>query len=78
MLLVANLGFSQEKIPFIDYNDVIKKISIEKGNDKILTIINTLNKNDSAYFSLLVSKSYYLLQLKKFEEALDVINEGLK
>ena len=78
MLLVANLGFSQEKIPFIDYNDVIKKISIEKGNDKILTIINTLNKNDSAYFSLLVSKSYYLLQLKKFEEALDVINEGLR
>ena len=77
MLLVANFSFSQEKIPFIDYDEIIQKISKEESNDKILGLISTLNKNDSAYSSSLVSKSYYLLQLKKYEEALNVVNEGL-
>jgi antitoxin component YwqK of YwqJK toxin-antitoxin module/Tfp pilus assembly protein PilF len=77
MLLVTNFSFSQEKIPFIDYNEIIQKISIEKSDDKIVDIIKTINKNDSAYSSLLVSKSYYLLKLKKYEEALQVVNEGL-
>ena len=66
MLLVANFSFSQEKIPFIDYDEIIQKISKEESNDKILGLISTLNKNDSAYSSSLVSKSYYLLQLKKY------------
>jgi len=77
VLLVANFSFSQEKIPFIDYDEIIQKISKEESNDKVINSINTLNKNDSAYYSLLISKSYYLLQLKKYEDALSVVNEGL-
>lgn len=77
MLLVANFSFSQEKVPFIDYDEIIQKISNEESNDKILGLITTLNKNDSAYYSLLISKSYYLLKLKKYEEALNVVNEGI-
>ena len=77
MLLVANFSFSQEKIPFIDYDGIIQNISKEESNDKVVDLINILHKNDSAYYSLLISKSYYLLQLKKYEEALSVVNEGI-
>ncbi|KGL62697.1 tetratricopeptide repeat protein [Polaribacter sp. Hel1_85] len=77
MFFVANFSFSQEKIPFVDYDEIIQKISKEENNEKVISLINTLNKNDSAYYSLLISKSYYLLQLKKYEEALNVVNEGI-
>lgn len=77
ILLVTNFCYSQEKIPFIDYTEIIQKISKETENEKVVNLINQVNKNDSAYYSLLVSKSYYLLQSKKYKEALDVVNEGL-
>jgi hypothetical protein len=34
MLLVANFGFSQEKIPFIDYDEILEKINKEESSEK--------------------------------------------
>ena len=64
MILVANFCYSQEKIPFVDYNDIVAQVRKENQPEKILEIIGKINKNDSAYYALLTSKSYYLLQVK--------------
>ncbi len=72
--------YSQERIPFIDYNTVSKLVS-ENANkqnyDKAIEHLNTINKNDSTYCSVLTSKSYYLIQQEKYEDALATTNEGL-
>ena len=77
MLLVSKLNYSQEKIPFVDYEQIIKKFSKEESNEKKLALINQISKNDSAYYSLLRTKSYYLIELEKYEEALKTVNEGI-
>ena len=77
MLLVACYSYSQEKIPFIDFNSIAQQIPKAESNEKKLELINKISKNDSAYYSLLSTKSYYLLQLKKYDEALKVVNEGI-
>jgi antitoxin component YwqK of YwqJK toxin-antitoxin module/Flp pilus assembly protein TadD len=77
MLLVSNLGFSQEKIPYIDYDEILEKINKEESSEKKIALIAKISKNDSAYYPLLVSKSYHLLQIEKYEEALSVANEGI-
>jgi antitoxin component YwqK of YwqJK toxin-antitoxin module len=80
LLLVANFSYSQEKIPFIDYTEIkeqITKSSSEGDYDKTLALIDKINKNDSIYYTLLTSKSYYLLQLEKHNEAIKVTNKGI-
>ena len=72
---------SQEKIPFIDYNEISEKATeVSQTNDygKVIELLNKVNKNDSVYSNVLVSKTYYLLNSKKYEEAIKVANEGLK
>lgn len=73
-------SYGQEKIPFIDYDTVSTLVS-ESANkqdyDKVLEHLNTINKNDSTYCSILTSKSYYLIAQKKYDEALAASNEGL-
>lgn len=79
IFLLMNYGFSQEKIPFIDYEKLIEEASLngrEGKNEKVLEILNQVNKNDSTYCSVLITKSYYLLNLKRFEEAIEVVEEG--
>ena len=80
ILFVINITNAQEKIPFIDYDSIqpqIEESSKAKDFTKTLALINKINKNDSMYFPLLTSKSYYLLQLKKYEEVIVVADEGL-
>ena len=77
ILLVANFGFSQEKIPFIDYDEILEKIEKEGSSEKKLALITKISKNDSAYYPLLISKSYHLLKIEEYEEALSVANEVL-
>ena len=43
-----------------------------------IKILERVSKNDSLYFNSLISKSYYLLQLEKYEEAIKFIDEVLK
>ena len=79
-LLYAAFAHFQEKIPYIDYNDIVNKANtaVEKGDfETALEDIVTINKNDSAYYTSLVPKSYYLISLKRFEEAIAVTDEGL-
>ena len=77
ILFVTNFCHSQEKIPFVDYTEIVQKVTEEEGSEKKLALINKISKNDSAYYSILISKSYHLLQLGKYEEALNVANEGI-
>jgi uncharacterized protein len=81
ILLVAKVGFAQEKIPFIDYTEIEKLVtetSKEGNNEKTLELLNKISKNDSAYFDVLSSKSYYLFKLKKYDDVIKVANEGIE
>ncbi|WP_435412982.1 tetratricopeptide repeat protein [Psychroserpens mesophilus] len=73
-------SYSQEKIPYIDYEIVYAKVSEsanEQDYDNVLEQLNTIHKNDSTYCSVLTTKSYYLIAQEKFDDALDITNEGL-
>ncbi|WP_460220525.1 hypothetical protein [Psychroserpens sp. MEBiC05023] len=79
-LLLSSFSFSQGKLEFIDRDEIISLASNngQNGNNaKALEYLNKINKNDSSYCSILTSKSYYLLELKKYNEVIEVINEGL-
>jgi len=72
--------FAQEKLNYIDFDDVKTEFNNqlkEKNYEKVLEALNKINKNDSAYYAGLVSKVYYLKELEKYEEAIKVADEGL-
>lgn len=80
ILLTFQLGFAQEKIPLIDYNSVMEEASTmyQKGDlEGVVETLSRINKNDSTYSTVLVKKSYYQLQLGKYDEAIALCNEGL-
>ncbi|HET8736487.1 MAG TPA: tetratricopeptide repeat protein [Pricia sp.] len=81
LLLFSLFALAQEKIPFIDHESVYLDVSesAEKGDyARAIDHLERINKNDSTFCSVMVSKSYYLLALKRYDEALSVINEGLE
>ncbi|WP_439132726.1 tetratricopeptide repeat protein [Polaribacter sp.] len=81
IFFVCSIVNAQQKIPFIDYNEIqpqIEQAVEQKAYAEALSLANKINKNDSIYFSVLSSKSYYLLQLKKFDEAIQVADEGIQ
>ena len=72
---------AQEKVEFIDYDEMSIKLgefTQKEEYDNIINYLDKINKNDSIYESSLVTKSYYLLQQKKYEEVIEATNEGLK
>lgn len=80
VLLFTLIGVSQEKIEYTsndELNAKVNKFSEEEKYDLVLEILNKISPNDSIYDSKLVSKSYYLMELDKYQEALDVLEEGL-
>lgn len=80
LLFLSSFAFSQEKIPFVDTEEIINKIRESaqiQDYDKAIEYVDLINKNDSMYLSLLTSKSYYLMGQKKYEAALAVIDIGL-
>jgi len=81
LLFVINVVSAQQKIPLIDYDDIRPKIekSVQE-NDYVtaLSLVNKINKNDSIYFPILSSKSYYLLQLKRYKEVIAISEEGIQ
>ncbi len=80
-LFLYAINFAQEKLPYIDFDEITKQVSVssESGDfEKTLEILNTINKNDSTHCSILVTKSYYLTTLKKYDEAIAITDIGLK
>ena len=77
LLLFCFTALSQEKIPFIDYNDIYTEASETDDYDEAIKILSKINKNDSTYCSVLVSKSYYLLNSDKYNDAIKIADEGL-
>ncbi|MEW4922127.1 tetratricopeptide repeat protein [Algibacter sp. 2305UL17-15] len=80
LLFISLKSEAQEKIPFIDLDDIYEQLSEgEELSDysKNIELLNKISKNDSSYCDVLVSKSYYLLNSEKYEEALKTIDEGL-
>lgn len=72
--------YGQEKLPFIDHETIFASVAVsaEKENyDEVLEQLQSINKNDSTYCSVLTSKSYYYILQKKYKEALSATNEGL-
>ena len=80
-LLCSLTGFAQEKINYIDIDELkndFRTFAENEEYEKIVQEIDRVNKNDSNYIPLLVTKSFYLLQLKKYDDAIKVTNEGLQ
>jgi antitoxin component YwqK of YwqJK toxin-antitoxin module/predicted negative regulator of RcsB-dependent stress response len=71
---------AQEKIPFVDYEEVSER-AVDKAAKEdykgALEELNRINKNDSTYGSILTSKSYYNILLEKYDDAIAATNEGL-
>lgn len=71
---------AQEKIDFVDYDSVLKNVtdfSNKKEYSKVIEELNKIHKNDSIHDSVLVLKSYYQLENKDFDKALETIDLGL-
>lgn len=72
--------FAQEKIPFIDIDEIALEVSnaSQNGNyQKAVDLLATVNKNDSTYASVLVSKSYFEMALNQYDTAVATANVGL-
>lgn len=79
-LSFSGLMLSQEKIEDANYSRIAEMAteSANKGDfENTLEVLEKINKNDSTYCSVLVTKSYYLLKLQRYDEAIKVTNEGL-
>ena len=81
VLLLCLAKFSaQEKISFIDLDEIYEQISDKSSLEdyaKNVELLNKISENDSSYCRILVSKSYYQLNSKKYDDALKTVNEGL-
>lgn len=82
LLLLCIAKFSaQEKIPFIDLDEIYEQISDKSSLEdyaKNVELLNKISENDSSYCRILVSKSYYQLNSEKYDDALKTVNEGLE
>lgn len=79
-LFVSLHILAQDKISFIDYDQIsVEALEAIQANDyeKTIQILDKISKNDSTYCSVLISKSYYLINSKKYEESIKVADEGL-
>lgn len=71
---------AQQNKPFELYKDIEAEAlaSVKNGDyEETLEILRRVNKNDSMYINSLVSRSYYLLELERYEEALEIIETAL-
>ncbi|MBC3756827.1 tetratricopeptide repeat protein [Hyunsoonleella sp. SJ7] len=80
LLLFSVKAIAQDKIPFIDLDDIYEQLSSgdqDEDYKKNVELLNTISKNDSSYCDVLVSKSYYLLNSNQYDKAIATIDEGL-
>ena len=79
-LVMSTISVAQDKLERIDsefLDGLITKEADEENYDKTLVLLNKIRKNDSSYCSALLSKTYYLIQLKKYDEVIEIADQGL-
>ncbi|QHI35873.1 Putative antitoxin YwqK [Kordia antarctica] len=79
LLLAPILSFSQEKIPLIDVEKIIDQVREKEQSgetQQALDLLNKIHKNDSTYCSILTSKAYYLINLEKYDEVIELMDEA--
>lgn len=83
LLAIGFCGFAaigQEKLDIVDLHEINNSISLksqEKDYEGVLEILEKVNKNDTSYANSLLRKSYYLMALERYEDAISTIDEGL-
>jgi len=83
LLALGLFGFAaigQEKLAIIDLDEINNSIELktqEEDYEGVLEVLEKINKNDTAYASSLIRKSYYLMALERYEEAVATIDKGL-
>ncbi|SRX73407.1 toxin-antitoxin system YwqK family antitoxin [Aequorivita antarctica] len=78
--LFSFVAIGQEKLEIIDLDEINNSIaskSQEKDYEGVLDVLGKINKNDSTYASSLIRKSYYLMALDRYEDAVATLDEGL-
>lgn len=78
-LVTINI-LAQEKIPFVNIDNIINEADkSSQSNDYKSSVkaLNKINRNDSLYCSVLVLKSYYLLNSNEYEKTIKTADEGL-
>lgn len=78
LISLATVG--QEKLEIIDLENIRQNIELKAQSEDFKGILEELakvNKNDTAYANSLITKSFYLLALERYEEAGATIDEGL-
>ena len=84
-LLVTTNVFSQDSIPYIDFENITKSvIKFEADGDfhGAYLAYEKTNKNDSNYIHSLISKSYYMLNDEeldstKYDAVINMMDEGI-
>lgn len=80
LLLVVTFTKAQEKLEFIDVDELISK-SAETAKKKdfaaTLAYLDKIPKNDSLYCSVLSNKSYYLLQQEAYKKVIQLADAGI-
>ncbi len=74
-------AIGQEKLDIVDLAEINNSITLksqEKDYEGVLEILNKINKNDTAYANSLIKKSYYLMALERYDDAITAIDEGLE
>ena len=85
LLLINQLSWAQDKIPLLDYDDLIEKsqeYSEDGDNHKAFETLSKLNKNDSNYLYSINTLAYYLLNDddmddSKYDKVIKLTDEGI-
>ena len=78
-ILSVNLK-AQEKLVLVDLDSInakVSQLSAENDYEGILTELDKINVNDTAYVASLIRKSYYLMALERYDDAIDSLDKGL-
>jgi antitoxin component YwqK of YwqJK toxin-antitoxin module len=80
-LLIGYLNFAQEIVPYTGYDSIIAYAAERQQNgeyEKAIEALERINPNDSTYLSTLVTRSYFNILLKKYDEVIKLTDQGLK
>ena len=77
---ITFISYSQEKLEFINSEDLNIKQKEKYDNDDIdgaIEIMDKISPNDTAYFRFKLAKTIYLFTDKRYEEAIEASEVGV-